>query len=353
MQFFVNIELGDLTMGAAATVGTKESAFPGEHGQVASYLVSARVVTASGGVRVFDESDPDLMRAFRSSHGTFGITCEVTFRVRPIQPMSVRHDVYKLDDYLAALPGLLDSGDALMMFLDPLGDRIAVERRRYHDTAGSKRDRPSHWQWRLRNKMWRDVGPGAAYLVSKYAPRRMRDPLLSLLTRSMFPILRYVVRGRNTVASDQQINYPPVSNDCKYTFSIWTFPVERYPEALRAYFDFCKRYRDEHGFRLTLPSVGYRTFHDRSALLSYTYDGDSLTIDPVSNPLPGWDEFLHAYNEFAKRFDGTPLLNQSKHIDRASAAGAFGERLDELARRRREIDPAGRFLSPFFAEILG
>ena len=168
----------------------------------------------------------------------------------------------------------------------------------------------------------------------------MRDPLLSLLTRSMFPILRYVVRGRNTVASDQQINYPPVSNDCKYTFSIWTFPVERYPEALRAYFDFCKRYRDEHGFRLTLPSVGYRTFHDRSALLSYTYDGDSLTIDPVSNPLPGWDEFLHAYNEFAKRFDGTPLLNQSKHIDRASAAGAFGERLDErvdVARSTRQV----------------
>lgn len=354
LQFFVNIELGDLTMGAAATVGTKESAFPGEHGQVASYLVSARVVTAAGEVRVFDESDPDLMRAFRSSHGTFGITCEVTFRVRPIQPMSVRHEVYKLDDYLEALPGLLQSDDALMMFLDPLGDRIAVERRRYHDDAGSKRGRPSHWQWRFRNKMWRDVGPSAAYVVSKYAwPDRLRELLLSLLTRVTFPILRYVVRGSNTVASDQQINYPPVSNDCKYTFSIWTFPVERYPEALRAYFDFCKQYRDEHGFRLTLPSVGYRTFQDRSALLSYTYDGDSLTIDPVSNPLPGWDEFLHAYNAFAVRFDGTPLLNQSKFIDRAAATGAFGERLDELARRRREIDPSGRFLSPFFAEIVG
>lgn len=352
LQFFVNIELGDLTMGAAATVGTKESAFPGEHGQVASYLASARVVTASGEVQVFDESDPDLMRAFRSSHGTFGITCEVTFRVRPIRPMSVRHEVYRLDAYLDALPEMLASDDALMMFLDPLGDRIAVERRRYHDDAGTRG--PSRWQWRLRNKMWRDVGPGAAYFLSKHVrPDRLRDLSLSLLTRAMFPILRYVVRGRHTVASDQQIDYPPVSNECKYTFSIWTFPVDRYPEALRAYFDFCRRYRDEHGFRLTLPSVGYRTYQDRSALLSYTYDGDSLTIDPVSNPLPGWDDFLLAYNEFAKRFDGTPLLNQSKHIDRAAAEGAFGERLDELARRRREIDPGGRFLSPFFAEVVG
>lgn len=352
LQFYVNIELGDLTMGAAATVGTKEGAFPGEHGQVASYLVSARVVTASGDVIVVDESDPDRLRAFRSSYGTFGITCEVTFRVRPILPMSVHHEVYSLDDYLEALPELVGRDASLMMYMDPLGDRIAVEVRQY--AAPSDEPSFSHWQWRLRNWMWKDVGPTYASLVCRFVrPTRLRNMFLALLSRLTFPLLRFVIKGGRTLASDQQIHYPPVAGECRYTFSIWTFPADRYPEALRAYFEFCKQYDAEHGFRLTLPSVGYRTFRDQQALLSYTFDGDSITIDPVSTPEPGWDDFLHAYNEFAVRFGGTPLLNQSKHITPAAARAAYGDRLDTLERHRRAIDPNGRFLSPFFAEILG
>lgn len=351
LQFYVNIELGDLTMGAASTVGTKEAAFPGEHGQVASYLASATVVTADGEVRVIDESDPQLMRAFRSSHGTFGIICEVTFRVRPIQPMSVHHEVFTLDEYLDALPELISRDASLMMYMDPFRDRIAVEVRNYGDAFG---DRTSRWQWKLRNTLWRDAGPWYASVVRRFVPwRRVREALFGFSSVLMFTVLRYVLRGKRTVASDQQIDYPPVGSDSRYTFSIWTFPVDRYPDALRAYFELCKQYERDHGFRVTLPSVGYRTFRDQQALLSYSYDSDVMTVDPVTTPAPGWDDFLHAYNDFASSHGGSPLLNQSKHITREHVRTAFGERIDQFERYRQRLDPEGRFRSPFFAELLG
>lgn len=351
LQFYVNIELGDLTMGAAATVGTKEASFEGEHGQVSSYLASATIVTATGEVRTISEDEPELLQAFRSSYGLFGITCEVTFKVRPMAPLEVHHRVYTLERYLEALPALRVSGDSLMMYLDPMGDRIAVEMRRYGDVA--EKQRYSRWQWRLRNTLWKDVGPLYAYLVRRFVPsRRVRDALLTLLSRVTFPILRHVIRGTRTRAGGQQIHYPPVANDCKYTFSIWAYPAHRYPDALRAYFAFCKDYEATTGFRVTLPSVGYRTGQDTEALLSYSFDEEAITIDPVTTPEPGWDLFLEAYAELAQQHGGIPLFNQTKHVTRDAALAAFGSRLDQLEQQRRSIDPDGRFLSPFFADLL-
>lgn len=350
LQFFVNIELGDLSMGAAAMCGTKEAAFPGEHGQVSSYCIGARIVLATGELREITEADATIIQAFRSSYGTFGITYEVTFRVRPMEPMSVRHRVYSLDKYLAALPELVASAQSLMMFMDPMRDKIAVEFRSYHEPK--KGQRYSHWQWKFRNFLWKDVGPIWAFSTRRFVPtRQLRSVSLAILSIVTFPLLRLVIRGKNTVAAEQQIRYPPVANDCRYTFSIWAYPADRYPDALRAYFKFCKDYYRDHGFRLTMPSVGYRTYQDQQALLSYSFDGDAITIDPVTTPEPGWDEFQKAYDEFAPQFGGQPLLNQTKYLTRDLVVAAYGDRIDALERQRVSMDPDGRFLSPYFREL--
>lgn len=352
LQLYVNIELGDLSMGAAATCGTKEAAFRGEHGQASSYCIGARIVQANGELLEITESDPDLLQAFRSSHGTFGITYEVTFKVKPMQPMSVVHRVYTLESYLAALPELVKSDESLMMFIDPLRNKIAIEFRSYH--APKARQRYSHWQWKLRNFLWRDLGPIWAYTTRRRVPTKwLRNRSLGVLSAVTFPLLRFVIRGRNTLAADQQIHYPAMSDNCRYTFSIWAYPMERYPEAIRDYFAFCRDYYEQHGFRVTMPSVGYRTFQDQQALLSYTFDEDAITIDPVTTPEPGWEAFQVAYDQFAQAHGGQPLLNQTKYLTRQSVLTAYGERIDTLERHRVRLDPDGRFLSPYFRELFG
>ena len=43
--------------------------------------------------------------------GTFGIVYEATYRIRPILPMAVRHETFKLSDFVAKLPGLMTSAN--------------------------------------------------------------------------------------------------------------------------------------------------------------------------------------------------------------------------------------------------
>src|SRR5215472_10794033 len=70
LQFYVNTEIGNLSAGSAACAGTKDSSFPGEYGQVGSYVTDVKMVLPSGDLfEITEESNPDLMRIFRSSYG--------------------------------------------------------------------------------------------------------------------------------------------------------------------------------------------------------------------------------------------------------------------------------------------
>ena len=90
LQFHINIELGNLTMGAAACTHTKDGSFKNEYGIVSSYAVGMKAVLPSGEVLVATEAQPELLQAMRTSFGLLGLVYEVTFRVKPLQPMALR-----------------------------------------------------------------------------------------------------------------------------------------------------------------------------------------------------------------------------------------------------------------------
>jgi len=58
-QFFVNVELGNLTIGSAATGGTKDASMAGEFGQIASYAVAMKMVLPNGELLEVTEDDPE------------------------------------------------------------------------------------------------------------------------------------------------------------------------------------------------------------------------------------------------------------------------------------------------------
>ena len=83
-QFHVTTEIGNTTLAAMATAATKDSSFPGEYGQISSYVSAVKLVTPKGEVREINERDhPEEMQIIRSSYGLLGIVFEVTIRVRP------------------------------------------------------------------------------------------------------------------------------------------------------------------------------------------------------------------------------------------------------------------------------
>lgn len=351
LQFYVNVEIGNLTMGSAATTGTKDASMPGELGQVCSYCTAVRMVCPSG--EVLDIRDGDetaaLMQAVRSSYGLLGVVVEVTFRVQPIRPMAVWHRTYTLDELEHALPGLRRENVSIMYYLFPFLGSVTVEFRRYRNAPDF---RASRWMWKVRNAVWKTFAPAFSRCVTHYVrSHRMRSALLDGFYRLLQRVLDTMIRSRTTLAGDQIIRYPEHKGVSAYTFSIWAFPEERIMPIMRAFFEFCADYERDHGFRCDILNVGYRIAADRKPLFSYSHDGTVMTLDPVTTGAPGWDEFLAAYNAFCSRHHGVPLFNQSKWLLRPQVRKAFGQRIDHFWRIRSEFDPNDRLLNAYFREL--
>ncbi|HEX5474127.1 MAG TPA: FAD-binding oxidoreductase [Vicinamibacterales bacterium] len=354
LQFYVNIELGNLSMGAAAITATKDASMPGEYGQVNSYCVGMKMVRADGEIVEITEEQPELLQAARSSYGLLGIVFEVTFKVRPLQAMRVKHQVFSLDDFTRQLPELIGRGQSMMMYIFPFLNRIVVEFRLYTGGEAETRKRTpvSHFAWRLRNKTWKTIVPWLNHTFEVYLPRFIRYYFVNALNRIAQQMMVRLLAGENTIPTDQMIRYPATSGASKYTFSIWGISQDRYADTLRAYFRFAQDYRKKHHYRPNMLHVGYRILKDQSSLFSYTYDFDVLTIDPVSTGEPGWIEFLKAYNDFCSEHGGTPLFNQTPWLTPAQARRAFGDRVDRFQAIRTRFDPDGRLYSNFWREIL-
>ena len=350
LQFYVNVELGNLSIGSAACGGTKDSSMPGEWGQVASYVAGMKLVLPSGEVLEVTEAQPDLLQIMRSSYGLLGVIFEATFRIRPLQSMAVYHETFDLEDFAQSLPAIFGKPEAIMMYLWPFDNKITIEFRKYHD----RNDRaPSRFVWWARNIVWKKFSPLFAFLVTKLVPIKgfryfILDTFGILLRFSM----NYILRSPHTSPTDQIIRYPEKSGMSRYTFSIWAFPEKSFLQTLRDYFQFCRAYYRSNGYRCNMLNVGYRIAQDQQSLFSYSFHGPVVSIDPVSTGDPGWKEFLLAYNEFCSYHGGVPLFNQSYGITRDQAQKAFEGRLKTFEETRKRYDPNNRLFNHYFQELL-
>ena len=351
LQFYVNTEIGNLSAGSAAIAGTKDASFPGEYGQVGSYITGVKMVLPSGDLlEVTEYSNPQLMHILRSSYGLFGIVYEVTYKIKALTPMHVHHTTYKLEDFLSALPDLKALGYSMMFYMFPFVDLITVEFRKYNPGAKGE---PNHFAWQSRNETWGTVGPKLGFQVEESCSNpTVRYGIIDSLNAAWRSQLETIVSSDYTIPPDQIINYPLVSNDSRYTFSLFAFAEEDYPTAITDFYKFCKDYYAQKGYRSNLLYVGYRIAQDQTALLSYSSDGTVMTIDPVSTANPGWYEFLDAYNQFCSDRNGKPLPNQTPGLTAAMLRKVYGDKLTLLENTRRQYDPNNRLLNDYFRTLL-
>ena len=98
--------------------------------------------------------------------------------------------------------------------------------------------------------------------------------------------------------------------------------------------------------------MGYRIAQDQKSLLSYSWDGPVMTIDPVSTANEGWYEFLAAYNQFCSDRNGVGLFNQTYGLTPAIVQKAYGDRLKSIAETRKQYDPQDRLYNDYFRTLL-
>jgi hypothetical protein len=351
LQFYVNTEIGSLSAGSAACAGTKDASFPGEYGQVGSYITAVKMVLPNGDLLEVDENtQPELMQKVRCSYGLFGVVYEATYKVRPLLPMAVHHKTFSLADFVSALPNLKALGESMMLYIFPFEDKVTVEFRKYNPGASGE---PNRAAWAVRNHIWGTSGPKFGYEMEKtISDRTIRYGIIDAFNAAWRLTLETIVCSDYTIPGDQIIDYPPVSNDSRYTFSLFAFPEEDYPAAITDFFQFCKDYYARTGYRSNLLYVGYRIAQDQKSLLSYSWDGPVMTIDPVSTANPGWDEFLAVYNQFSSERNGVGLFNQTYGLTPAIVQKAYGDRLKSIAETRKQYDPQDRLYNDYFRTLL-
>ena len=353
LQFVLNIEIGNLTLGSAACCQTKDALDGVEFGQVNSYVTGIKWVSPSGTLEEASaDGNPELLSLMRASYGLAGIVYEVTFRVKRLE--IIRFD-YHVHDVATLTEGqvseIIAANDGMVCWT--LGRSVVIQTR---NRATQLRH---EWLAGSRQFGWNFLAAFTGRTIRQHTPGKALTHLAEDLEASVelgFYRLLNATGGFTLYNPDKMVNYSHTPRSARYAFTFWAFPRQEWVGNLKAYLEFAERYFTQYGFRCNMPLGSYFIRHDTGSLLSYSYDGDIISLDPIHAPGDSdsiaWASFLEAFNDWAHQRGGVPLLNQSPFVRKAHVVSAYGDRWKKLSEWVRAIDPGGRMRNPFFEELL-
>ena len=353
LQFMTNIEIGNMTLGAAACCHSKDALDGIEFGQVSSYVTRIKWVTPEGSLAEASEADsPDELRFVRSSYGLCGIIYEVSFRIKPIEALHFTYLPRPVDELTdAEVNNILDTSEGLVCWT--VGKTCVFQQRQRVDDPGILGSLVSA----ARRRLWNFGDAHAGHFIDQFLQHKsFRDAAQTGdfdVTRFLYATL-HLFGGITLLAPDKTIDYRDTPRSARYAFTFWAFPRAEWLTTLRAYLEFADQHFKTTGFRCNMPLGAYHIRLDTNSILSYTYDQEIFSIDPIhaSTDDAAWHEFLRKFNDFAFERNGIPLLNQSPFVERKHVEAAYGQRWIDFSQWVRTKDPQGRMLNPFFADLL-
>ena len=353
LQFVLNIEIGNATLGSLACCHSKDAMDGVDHGQVSSYVTRIKWVDPNGELAEADEDkDPDLLQLARSSYGLCGVVYEVTLRIKPVEIVKFDYHVHPsrslTQQYIA---DMATTNEAMVCWT--IGRTTIVQTRNQAATLARSS------LYRLRRLAWTRVGAFVGRNLRRQLPpgpvRNTTETVWLECEKLVYRALS-AVGGFSLYAPDKIMNYTDAPAAARYAFTFWAFPFDRWVENLNDYLDFSEDYYRRTGFRCNMPLGSYFIKQDEGSLLSYTFDGDVLSLDPIhayrEEDEEDWFAFLRAFNQWAAQRGGIPLLNQSPFVEPAHVAAAYGERWQRFADWLAEVDPDRRMQNEFFAALL-
>ena len=353
LQFLLNIEIGNITLGSAACCQTKDSLDGVDLGQLNSYVTSIKWVSPSGTLEEASaNTNPELLPFIRASYGLAGVVYEVTFKIKPLEIIKFDYDIHKVAELTdGIIAGAIASNQSFVMWT--IGDDIVIQSR------NSASELKHEWLANARQFGWSFLGAFVGRGLRDHLGGTKHDDLEDRLNSGIelgFYRLLSAGGGFTLLAPDKTIDYSNTPRSARYAFTFWAFPRADYVKNLQDYLKWAGAYYQQHGFRCNMPLRYYYIHKDRSSLLSYTWDDDIISLDPIHAPgqkeQEAWANFLQAFNEWSYERGGIPLLNQSPFVRREHVAAAYGERWTQLADWLKAVDPSRRMVNEFFGALL-
>ena len=353
LQFVLNIEIGNMTLGAAAVCHTKDALDGVGHGQVNSFVTGVKWVSPTGTLEeASEEMRPELLPLIRASYGLAGIVYEVTFRIAPLQIIRFHYQSFPVASLTQArVAEIIGANEAMVCWT--IRHRVIIQTRnraaelRHAFLAGSRR-----FAWSF---LVAFIARGLREHSIWTAATNALENLGADLESGMYDLLG-ATDGFTLYDPDKMINYSDTPPSARYAFTFWAFPRDQWVRNLNDYVTFADQHFEKHGFRCNMPLGSYFIRQDSSSLLSYTHDGDIISLDPIHSPgehdKAAWADFLRAFNDWPHARGGVPLLNQSPFLTKQHVVDAYGDRWQTLTRWVRTMDPDGRMVNEFFAALM-
>jgi FAD/FMN-containing dehydrogenase len=353
LQFVLNIEIGNMTLGSAACCHTKDALDGVGFGQVNSFVTGVKWISPSGTLEEASEArNPELLPLVRASYGLAGIVYEVTFKITPLEIVRFDYRAFDLDSLTQdQVSEIIASNDAMVCWT--VRHKVIVQTRnratalRHEFLAGSRR-----FAWSFLAAF---IARGLREHSVSTAATNVLEDLGAKIETGLYELLG-ATDGFTLYNPDKMIDYSDTPPSARYAFTFWAFPRDEWVRNLKEYVAFADRHFAQSGFRCNMPLGSYFVRKDTSSLLSYTFDGDVISLDPIHSPgehdKAAWEQFLREFNEWAHERHGRPLLNQSPFVTKQHVIDAYGDRWKTVSDWVKTIDPDRRMVNEFFAELL-
>jgi FAD-linked oxidoreductase len=331
--------LGDIDkQSIAGAVSTGTHGTGARLGGLATQVVGARLVTASGEVReVSATQEPEVFELARLGLGTVGVLAAVTLEVLPAFRLEAREEPWPLDDVLDALDGpdgLVESNDHFEFYWFPHTRRALTKRNnRIADEVDVPLPRMRAWvdDELLSNALFQVVNE-----VATLVPRTTRG--LNAISARALSSRRYTAPSADVFISPRRVRFREME-----------YAVPR--DALRSVLAEVDRWIESSGQHIPFP-VEVRFAAADDLWLSTAHGRDTAYVAVHQYRRLPFRPYFEAVERIMASVDGRPHWGKMHWLD-ADRFLKLYPRFADAQRVRAQADPEGRFANPYTDRVFG
>ncbi|MCG7503972.1 D-arabinono-1,4-lactone oxidase [Mesorhizobium retamae] len=322
--------MGDIDKQAiGGALGTATHGSGRRFGAYHTQLEAMQFVDGRGEVRELTlTKDRDMIHATGVALGAFGVLTEVALRNIPTYRLHRRKWVLPIKEMLAEFEPMMGAHRSAEFYYVPFSGHAQF-------IASDLSDKP------VSPRPPEEDEEGLATLRKLRTMLRLAPWLRGMIIRSVMarlPAEDYVQDWLNVYASDRRTRF----NEMEYHL-----PFEEGPKALAEIVELTEKRFAEVYFPMEVRSVAADEFW-----LSPFYRRPTCSIaihhDAANDPRP----FMRAAEPIFRKYGGRPHWGKMHNLKAADFEELYPRWKDAMA-VRRDIDPEGRFVSPYMADLFG
>lgn len=329
--------LGDIdrqSISGAISTGTHGTG--ARFGGIATQIVGATLVTASGEILVVNETEnPELVPAVALGLGALGILVEVTVQCVPAFVLHAVERPEPLESVLADLDRRVAETDHFEFYWFPHTDRAMTKTNTRLPESAPRHPLPAVGKWV--DDVF--VGNGlhqVACTVAKTVPATI--PGINRLSVKLWGDREFTDASHRVFATARSVRFREME---------YALPVEN----LRPAFDALRALVDERGWRISFPvEVRFAAGDDRWMSTAHGRESAYIAVHRYWRDDPR--EYFEAVEQIMVGLGGRPHWGKMHTLD-ASALRERYPRFDDFVALRDRLDPERLFRNPYLDRVLG